>query len=86
MNGEDQETKVSSNERILIHEAYETLEKHQVTPHNICVFLLALLGIYNVEPIDFKNGEEVQEFSLDEVSGRKLHKHFDLFYRNRLSS
>ena len=39
-----------------------------------------------MEPIDFKNGEEVQEFSLDEVSGRKLHKHFDLFYRNRLSS
>lgn len=72
-----------------MHDAYEVLEKYQVNAHNVCVFLLGLLGIYNIYPVDFQDEEEPlmeKEFNLDEGSGRKLQRHFDLFYRNRLSS
>lgn len=49
--------------------------------------MLALLGVYHVNPTNF-DGEDVEEeaFSLTEPEGRKLQKHFDLLYRNRLSA
>lgn len=53
------------------------------------MFLLAIIGIYHINPINFGEGEEIQEekeLNLEEGEGRKLQKSFDLFFRNRLSS
>lgn len=53
------------------------------------MFLLALIGIYHINPINFEEGDEVEvekEMNLDEVEGRKIQRHFDLFKRNRLTS
>lgn len=57
-NEEEFETKATSAERSLVHDAYEILEKYQVNARNICVFLLALLGIYHINPVNFEEGEE----------------------------
>jgi hypothetical protein len=77
----------NSLERTLVHEAYHTLEKYQVNAKNICVFLLAIIGVYHINPVNFQEGETTSpelEFALDEPEGRKLQKYFDLFKRNRL--
>jgi hypothetical protein len=47
------ENRASSNERSLVYEAYRLLEKHGVTVRNVCVFLLALLGVYHINPTNF---------------------------------
>lgn len=79
----------NSHERTLIHEAYQLLENFQVNAKNICVFLLALIGVFHINPINFQEGEEAcpeQELAFDEPEGRKIQKGFDLFKRNRLFS
>ena len=57
---------------------------------NLCVFLLALGGVFHINPINFEEEEEAisedKELMLDEIEGRKLQKYFDLFKRNRLFS
>lgn len=44
----------SSQERTLIHEAYQLLEEFQVNAKNICVFLLALIGVFHINPVNFQ--------------------------------
>ena len=48
----------NSHERTLIHEAYQLLEGFQVNAKNICVFLLALIGVFHINPVNFQEGEE----------------------------
>ena len=51
--------------------------------------MLGLIGIYHINPINFEEGESVdeeKEFNLDEIDGRRIQREFDLFFRNRLSS
>ena len=79
----------NSHERTLIHEAYQLLEQFHVNAKNICVFLLALIGVFHINPVNFQEGEEPspnEELAFDEVEGRKIQKNFDLFKRNRLFS
>ena len=86
---EDSESQPSSNERTLIHDAYKILEGFRANARNICVFLLGIIGIYNINPVNFEEGEESSpecDFNLDEIQGRKIQRHFDLFFRNRLTS
>jgi hypothetical protein len=33
------------------------LEKYQVNIKNICVFLLGIIGIYHINPVNFEEGE-----------------------------
>lgn len=49
---------------------------------------MGLLGVYHINPTNFdgSNGASDDDFSLNELDGRKLQKHFDLLYRNRLSA
>jgi hypothetical protein len=51
---------------------------------------MALIGVYNINPINFtseeKDQNEDEDFEIDEISGRKLQHHFDLLFRNRLSN
>lgn len=83
-----EEESENSHERALIHEAYQILQKYTVNARNTCVFLLALIGIYNINPVNFHSQDEParpeQELDLTEKEGRKLQKYFDLFKRNRL--
>lgn len=53
-NEEEYESKSSSVERTLLNDAYEIIGKYQVNARNICVFLLALLGIYHINPVNFE--------------------------------
>jgi hypothetical protein len=46
----------NSLERTLVHEAYQTLERYQVNAKNICVFLLAIIGVYHINPVNFQEG------------------------------
>ena len=83
---EEIENKSSTAERALVYEAYSLLTQTQTTIKNVCLFLMALIGIYHIDPVNF-NGEKDDEsliFNLDEIEGRKLQKHFELLYRNRL--
>ena len=51
--------------------------------------MLALIGVYHINPVNFQEGEEQcpeQDLAFDEVEGRKVQKSFDLFKRNRLFS
>lgn len=79
-------------ERALLHEAYQLLEGYQVNTKNLCVFMLALGGVFHINPVNFEEGddheetESEKELVLDEAEGRKLQKYFDLFKRNRLFS
>lgn len=52
-NEEELETKASSNERALVHDAYQLLERTKVNARNVCVFLLGLIGIYHINPVNF---------------------------------
>lgn len=84
-----EEESENSHERTLIHEAYQLLEEFQVNAKNICVFLLALIGVFHINPVNFEEGEqqcEEQELVFDEAEGRKIQRSFDLFKRNRLFS
>lgn len=77
-----------NEERSLLHEAYQLLEEYKVSAKNLCVFLLALSGVYHINPVNFEEGDEEdeKEFILEEAEGRKLQRYFDLFKRNRLFS
>lgn len=44
---------VSVYERSLVHQAYTLLENYGVNARNTCVFLLGLIGIYHINPINF---------------------------------
>lgn len=84
----DEETQ-SSHERTLIHEAYQLLENFQVNAKNICVFLLAMIGVFHINPVNFQEGQETspeEQLAFDESEGRKIQRTFDLFKRNRLFS
>lgn len=50
-----EEENENSYERTLIHEAYLILEKYQVNARNVCVFLLAIIGIFHINPINFSD-------------------------------
>lgn len=52
-----EEESESSHERTLIHEAYQLLEEFQANAKNICVFLLALIGVFHINPVNFEEGE-----------------------------
>ena len=47
---------VSVYERSLVHQAYTLLENYGVNARNTCVFLLGLIGIYHINPINFEEG------------------------------
>lgn len=47
------ETKISAQERILINEAFHILEKYAVNIKNICVFLMGIIGVFHINPINF---------------------------------
>lgn len=83
---EEVENKSATAERALVYEAYSLLSQTYPSIKNICLFLLALIGVYHIDPINFTEGETSNNvgFNLDEAEGRKLQKHFDLLYRNRL--
>lgn len=69
-NEDEYESKPSSAEKVLLNDAYEIIGKYQVNARNICVFLLALLGIYHINPVNFEEGEEpdeAKELNFDEV-------------------
>lgn len=51
-----EEESESSRERALVHEAYQLLEEFQVNAKNICVFLLALIGVFHINPVNFEEG------------------------------
>ena len=71
-----------------MYDAYSLIEKYGVNARNVCVFLLGLIGIYHINPINFEEGEEAateKEFNLEEGEGRKIQKHFDVLFRNRLN-
>lgn len=71
----------------LANEAYEFLKQTAPNIRNLCVFLMALVGIYHVNPVNFdaaENEAPSPELALDVVDGRKLQKHYGLLYRNRL--
>ena len=49
---------------------------------------MTFIGIFNVNPINF-NEEEDESHSLFEINstdGRKIQRHFDLLFRNKLSN
>lgn len=51
--------------------------------------MLALIGVFHINPVNFQEGEEQveeKELVFDESEGRKLQRSFDLFKRNRLFS
>ena len=76
-----------SGEWNLANEAYGFLKQTSPNIRNLCVFLMALVGIYHINPVNFDAGENEQpspELNLDVVEGRKLQKHYGLLYRNRL--
>lgn len=54
----ESESEPSTNERTLIHDAYQILECSKPNARNICVFLLAILGIYHINPVNFDKDEE----------------------------
>ena len=64
------------------------IEENSVNARNICVLLMALIGIFNVNPVHFDSESEQENhvFEVNEQEGRKLQKHFDLLFRNRLSN
>jgi hypothetical protein len=71
----------------LAHEAYSFLKDTCPNIRNLCVFLMALVGIYHVNPVNFDSVDSVEpvpELNLDVVEGRKLQRHYDSLYRNRL--
>ena len=49
---------------------------------------MAFIGIFNVNPINFT--EEFQDnhsnFDINQTDGRKIQRHFDLLFRNKLSN
>ena len=47
---------------------------------------MSLIGIFNVNPVHFASESEQENrvFEVNEQEGRKLQKHFDLLFRNRL--
>jgi hypothetical protein len=47
------DNKANSCERGLVYEAYRLLEKCSINIRNVCVFLMALLGIYHINPTNF---------------------------------
>ena len=53
---QDQESQdhISIAERALVHDAYSIVEKFGANARNICVFLLGLIGIYHINPINFE--------------------------------
>ena len=55
---EDLQDGISVNERGLVYDAYSLIEKYGVNARNVCVFLLGLIGIYHINPINFEEGEE----------------------------
>lgn len=54
---EDSQDGISVNERGLVYDAYSIVEKFGVNARNVCVFLLGLIGIYHINPINFEEGE-----------------------------
>lgn len=42
-----------TGEWTLAHEAYELLKQTRPNIRNLCVFLMALVGIYHVNPVNF---------------------------------
>lgn len=60
-----------------MHDAYQLLHESKVNARNICVFMLGLIGIYHINPINFEEGESVdeeKEFNLDETDGRRIQR------------
>lgn len=55
---EDSQDGISVNERGLVYDAYSIIDSFGVNARNICVFLLGLIGIYHINPINFEEGEE----------------------------
>jgi hypothetical protein len=43
-------------ELTLTYEAYQTLERYQVKAKYICVFLLAIIGAYHIDPVKLSGG------------------------------
>lgn len=56
---EEYDSAISTQERELVHEAYEIIEKYEVNVRNICIFLLGLIGVFHINPINFEEGEEL---------------------------
>lgn len=83
---DDSQSELAEEERILSDEAFFVIEDFGVTARNICVLLLAIMGIFNINPIHFGEDCGKKNFDIDEVDGRKLQKHFDFLYRNKLSN
>jgi hypothetical protein len=78
---------IKGAEWLLAHEAYVFLKDICPNIRNFCVFLMALVGIYHVNPVNFDSVESIEpapELNLDVIEGRKLQKHYGLLYRNRL--
>lgn len=76
-----------SGEWILANEAYEFLQQTSPNIRNICVFLMGLVGIYRVNPINFDTGKlknPAAELNFSVPEGRKLQKYYELLYRSRL--
>ena len=69
-------------------EAYFLIEEYGVNARNTSILLMAFIGIFNVNPINFT--EEVYEghtnFDISQTDGRKAQRHFDLLFRNKLSN
>jgi hypothetical protein len=53
MSLEEVENKSSTAERALVYEAYSLLTQTQPTIKNVCLFLMALIGIYHIDPVNF---------------------------------
>lgn len=56
---------------------------------NICVFLLAVNGIFSVSPDSLRadhQSSSSRELKFSDAEGRRVQSYFDLLYRNRLVS
>lgn len=74
-------------EKKLVNQAYKYISHYKLNYANLCSFLLALCGIYNVV-LTNESADRIQSERLviEDAEGKKVHQAFDLLYRNRLSS
>jgi ribosomal protein L22 len=52
---------------------------------NLCSFLLAINGLYNIN-LTISDQEEKNVLIISSIEGKKIQKHFELLYRNKLFS
>lgn len=66
------------------------IQQHGLDIKNVCVFLLAINGIFSISPDYMRGDHHLQssdrELKFTEAEGRRVQSYFDLLYRNRLVS